>query len=901
MVIFNNWNLSETGGVLAHQYDNKTRALLVAGDLPDGWTWDMLVSVGDNLDIIRLSPMEGGVGVVLTAEMLSMTGYYVMQLRGTQGELVRHTNQMTVFIPPSLSGDANWPEVPSEFSQMEERINDAVEHYPQIGEDDTWLTYDVESGTWKDTGVSAAGQEGKQGEPGEQGEKGDTGATPNLTIGTVETLEAGSDATASITGTAEEPVLNLGIPKGADGEGGGDTYMTKENPVGTGSFSMNRQVGSTVGLYSHAEGQGSSAEGYASHAEGWRSTAYARYTHAEGFDTGAWGESSHSEGYSTRAHGNASHAEGDHTNAQRASQHVQGEYNVLDTEGTSTAVRGKYAHIVGNGTSDNARSNAHTLDWNGVPWFQGRPQFGGTAQDDGSQSVMANGDKELVIASSTEGSTKTFTITATDEGVQVPGMTGGTQSDWNVDDETDLAYVKNRPCYEEAISEITWDGNTEGLEMVEISIDGETAQIYKVSDLIIPSENFVNATVTARMFGGDYDETSEISLTSEDISEQNGSIVILDGYICVISDENIGSPGLYFVKATQNIYTTYIGGIIFDDAHSSIVIPLAEKFLPAIAKPAPITEGWVNLIWKPSEFCVTFSAPEEFSISVAIPGWDSTMEYSTDAVNWNKWDGSKVSGSSLHFRGIGNTQITGIKGKDRKWTLEGENITCSGNIELLLDCVTVAAKEHPNMGKYCYEGMFYGCTGLVSAPTLPAAAATLYCYAQMFDGCTSLTSAPELPATTLANFCYRAMFNDCKALVAAPELPATTAAQFCYAEMFSGCESLKTVPELPANITAYACYYKMFYGCNNLMTVPKLSAVTLEHYCYEQMFAGCSKIRLSTSQSDSYTWEYRIPTAGSGTLKTDALDSMFKNTGGTFTGAPEINTTYYLHKDCTIV
>lgn len=55
---------------------------------------------------------------------------------------------------------------------------------------------------------------------GPTGAKGDTGATPNLTIGTVTTLGAGEDAAASITGTAESPVLNLGIPKGAKGEPG---------------------------------------------------------------------------------------------------------------------------------------------------------------------------------------------------------------------------------------------------------------------------------------------------------------------------------------------------------------------------------------------------------------------------------------------------------------------------------------------------------------------------------------------------------------------------------------------------------------------------------------------------------------------------------------------------------
>lgn len=43
-----------------------------------------------------------------------------------------------------------------------------------------------------------------------------TGATPNLQIGTVTSLPAGAAATAQIRGTAEDPLLDLGIPKGAD-------------------------------------------------------------------------------------------------------------------------------------------------------------------------------------------------------------------------------------------------------------------------------------------------------------------------------------------------------------------------------------------------------------------------------------------------------------------------------------------------------------------------------------------------------------------------------------------------------------------------------------------------------------------------------------------------------------
>ena len=37
----------------------------------------------------------------------------------------------------------------------------------------------------------------------------------------------------------------------------------------------------------------------------------------------------------------------------------------------------------------------------------------------------------------------------------------------------------------------------------------------------------------------------------------------------------------------------------------------------------------------------------------------------------------------------------------------------------------------------------------------------IYCYRSMFSGCTGLTSAPELPATTLEANCYRSMFQGC--------------------------------------------------------------------------------------------------------------------------------------------
>lgn len=76
-----------------------------------------------------------------------------------------------------------------------------------------------------DTGATGpagpAGADGAKGDPGADGPAGADGITPEFSIGTVTTLGAGSNAFATITGTKEKPVLNLGIPKGADGAGGG--------------------------------------------------------------------------------------------------------------------------------------------------------------------------------------------------------------------------------------------------------------------------------------------------------------------------------------------------------------------------------------------------------------------------------------------------------------------------------------------------------------------------------------------------------------------------------------------------------------------------------------------------------------------------------------------------------
>ena len=129
---------------------------------------------------------------------------------------------------------------------------------------------------------------------------------------------------------------------------------------------------------------------------------------AEGIGTIASGIASHSEGDSTIASGDVSHAEGSYVIANHKSQHVQGEYNIADDSTATEDERGNYAHIVGNGTSIDARSNAHTLDWSGNAWFAGDVYVGstsGTNKDEGSKKLITADEVPSEVFFATYGTT----------------------------------------------------------------------------------------------------------------------------------------------------------------------------------------------------------------------------------------------------------------------------------------------------------------------------------------------------------------------------------------------------------------------------------------------------------------------------------------------------------------
>ena len=198
-----------------------------------------------------------------------------------------------------------------------------------------------------------------------------------------------------------------------------------------------------------------------------------------------------------------------------------------------------------------------------------------------------------------------------------------------------------------------------------------------------------------------------------------------------------------------------------------------------------------------------------------------TLVKSFDGVNWEDYAVGEVIelpsiGDSVYLAaGEGGNETFGSSTSNyHKFVINGL-VAASGDITSLRRFDLIQTP----FANYCYYSMFNGCTGLTSAPELPATTLAQYCYNRMFYGCTGLTSAPELPATTLAGSCYHLMFQGCTGLTSAPELPATTLATACYYSMFQDCTGLTSAPELPATTLAGSCYFSMFQDCAHLSII----------------------------------------------------------------------------------
>ena len=117
-----------------------------------------------------------------------------------------------------------------------------------------------------------------------------------------------------------------------------------------------------------------------------------------GVNAQATGRGAHAEGVDTVASGNYSHAEGKGTIASGEAQHAIGRYNVSASTTNVNDQEVDLLEIVGNGSSDESRSNARTLDASGNESLAGSLSSAGNVIAAGSvfaaNAYVASGEEE---------------------------------------------------------------------------------------------------------------------------------------------------------------------------------------------------------------------------------------------------------------------------------------------------------------------------------------------------------------------------------------------------------------------------------------------------------------------------------------------------------------------------
>ena len=153
-----------------------------------------------------------------------------------------------------------------------------------------------------------------------------------------------------------------------DIDANGDVY-TQDGKLASESY-VDEKISSFSGSYVTAGRLPNSELGQNATAEGLNNISSGITAHTEGTGNEASGHYAHAEGYLTKATGLVAHAEGWGTIASGAAQHVQGKFNADNPNA---------AFILGNGSSDAARSNAVEVDWNGNANFKGTVSSDGKA------------------------------------------------------------------------------------------------------------------------------------------------------------------------------------------------------------------------------------------------------------------------------------------------------------------------------------------------------------------------------------------------------------------------------------------------------------------------------------------------------------------------------------------
>lgn len=243
---------------LAFEKNNNVDEIVITVDTDESWSYKLDVKYPDKYNIrndtlyniIDLDRNGNICSVILDSKMLPFNGKYTMQLRGISGDKVYHSDIFETWVKYSIEPGSSYEPIPSEFYQIEKnldiKVNEAKQYaenaetastrMPKISSDNTWLIWDVGTGSYVDTGIKTSGADGKDGEDG----------TDGVGIASVEYIgvdvQGGNNYKINLTnGTS----YNFTAPKGKDGVNATITSVTASVDENVGTPEVEVELGGT--------------------------------------------------------------------------------------------------------------------------------------------------------------------------------------------------------------------------------------------------------------------------------------------------------------------------------------------------------------------------------------------------------------------------------------------------------------------------------------------------------------------------------------------------------------------------------------------------------------------------------------------------------------------------------
>lgn len=139
---------------LGFEGDNEAAELQISTDLPEGWDLKVDVEKDGQKNIIQLFRDGEIYRALLTSSMLADDGRYTLQVRGSMGDQVRHSNMFFATVYDSIHAKDDFPPpLPSEFEQMEDRLTAINNNPPKPGRNGLWLIYNPDSEEYEESDI----------------------------------------------------------------------------------------------------------------------------------------------------------------------------------------------------------------------------------------------------------------------------------------------------------------------------------------------------------------------------------------------------------------------------------------------------------------------------------------------------------------------------------------------------------------------------------------------------------------------------------------------------------------------------------------------------------------------------------------------------------------------------